>query len=143
MQIAMKNGADANHEVVLAGPRVSPDRFARPDDNVPEAAGPRNLEVLLWYRQFVSSPQEPCLFWNQLSMPVSRSMPILAWLTERPAQAFAAFLGLHAAVWTALPTLLYPNLPLDLIEALIYGASGSLAMTSCRRCPGGWSRSQT
>src|SRR5262249_62313882 len=28
---------------------------------------------------------------------------------------------LHAAVWTALPTLLYPNLPLDLIEAQVYG----------------------
>ena len=29
-------------------------------------------------------------------------------------------------VWTALPTLLYPNLPLDLIEALIYGREWQL-----------------
>ncbi len=34
---------------------------------------------------------------------------------------FPGFLALHAAVWTALPTALYPNLPLDLIEALVYG----------------------
>jgi hypothetical protein len=38
----------------------------------------------------------------------------------------AAILGLHAAVWTALPTLLYPNLPLDLIEALVYGREWQL-----------------
>jgi quinol monooxygenase YgiN len=45
----------------------------------------------------------------------------MAWIAARPGQAFAAFLALHAAVWTALPSLLYPNLPLDLIEALMYG----------------------
>lgn len=38
----------------------------------------------------------------------------------------AAILGLHAAVWTTLPTLLYPNLPLDLIEALVYGREWQL-----------------
>jgi len=59
-------------------------------------------------------------------MPASRSMPLLAWIAARPGQALAAFLGLHAAVWTALPTLLYPNLPLDLIEALIYGREWQL-----------------
>ena len=52
--------------------------------------------------------------------------PLLAWVTARPGRAFAAFLGLHAAVWTALPALLYPNLPLDLIEALIYGREWQL-----------------
>src|SRR5271169_71506 len=61
-------------------------------------------------------------FW----MPASRSMPILAWIAARPKRAFAAFLALHAAVWTALPTLLYPNLPLDLIEALLYGREWQL-----------------
>jgi len=50
----------------------------------------------------------------------------LAWLTASPGRAFAAFLGLHTAVWTALPALLYPNLPLDLIEALIYGREWQL-----------------
>jgi 4-amino-4-deoxy-L-arabinose transferase-like glycosyltransferase len=33
---------------------------------------------------------------------------------------------LHAVVWTALPTLLYANLPLDLIEALTYGREWQL-----------------
>ena len=59
-------------------------------------------------------------------MPAPRSIPLLAWIAARPGRAFAAFLGLHAAVWTALPTLLYPNLPLDLIEALIYGREWQL-----------------
>jgi 4-amino-4-deoxy-L-arabinose transferase-like glycosyltransferase len=38
----------------------------------------------------------------------------------------AAFLALHAAVWTLLPSLLYANLPLDLIEALMYGREWQL-----------------
>jgi hypothetical protein len=59
-------------------------------------------------------------------MPASRCMPILAWVAARPGRTFAAFLALHAAVWTALPTLLYPNLPLDLIEALVYGREWEL-----------------
>jgi|SRR5450631_1417487 4-amino-4-deoxy-L-arabinose transferase-like glycosyltransferase len=59
-------------------------------------------------------------------MPASRSVLILAWITERPERAFGAFLGLHALVWTALPALLYSNLPLDLIEALIYGREWQL-----------------
>ena len=45
---------------------------------------------------------------------------------QRPGAAFAAFLALHAIVWTALPALLYPNLPLDLIEALTYGREWQL-----------------
>ncbi len=59
-------------------------------------------------------------------MPASRSIPLLARIAARPGRALAAFLALHAAVWTALPTLLYPNLPLDLIEALIYGREWQL-----------------
>jgi hypothetical protein len=59
-------------------------------------------------------------------MPASRNALILAWIAERPGPAFAAFLGLHAVVWTALPALLYPNLPLDLIEALVYGREWQL-----------------
>jgi hypothetical protein len=38
----------------------------------------------------------------------------------------AAILFLHAVVWTALPSLLYANLPLDLIEALTYGREWQL-----------------
>jgi 4-amino-4-deoxy-L-arabinose transferase-like glycosyltransferase len=53
------------------------------------------------------------------------SAPI-AWIERWPVAAFAAFAALHAAVWTALPALLYPNLPLDLIEALTYGREWQL-----------------
>ena len=45
---------------------------------------------------------------------------------RRPQAAFAAFLFLHAVVWTALPAILYLNLPLDLIEALTYGREWQL-----------------
>ena len=40
---------------------------------------------------------------------------------RRPQAAFAAFLALHGVVWTALPALLFHNLPLDVIEAMTYG----------------------
>jgi 4-amino-4-deoxy-L-arabinose transferase-like glycosyltransferase len=59
-------------------------------------------------------------------MPAPRHFPLLAWIAAAPGQAFAAVLLLHAAVWTILPTLLYPNLPLDLIEALVYGREWQL-----------------
>jgi 4-amino-4-deoxy-L-arabinose transferase-like glycosyltransferase len=59
-------------------------------------------------------------------MPASRSKPVLAWIIARPGRAVGVFLVLHAAAWTALPTLLYPNLPLDLIEALVYGREWQL-----------------
>ncbi len=45
---------------------------------------------------------------------------------RRPQAAFAAFLALHGLVWTALPAILYLNLPLDLIEALTYGREWQL-----------------
>src|SRR5215472_1490549 len=46
---------------------------------------------------------------------------LVAWIKHRAGYAFAVFLAVHFVVWTALPTLLYANLPLDLIEALTYG----------------------
>jgi len=54
------------------------------------------------------------------------NLPLLHRIAASPARAMAVLLGLHAAVWTALPTLLYPNLPLDLIEALVYGREWQL-----------------
>ena len=42
-------------------------------------------------------------------------------LERRPSAAFGGFLVLHAFVWTVLPSLLYKNLPLDVIEAMTYG----------------------
>src|SRR6202140_3184542 len=66
-------------------------------------------------------------------MPEMTSAPRLAFaagfvdrIEEAPRAAFAAFLALHFVVWTALPTLLYANLPLDLIEALTYGREWQL-----------------
>ena len=55
-----------------------------------------------------------------------RSFSPIRWIAAAPARAFAGFALLHAVVWTALPALLYPNLPLDLIEALVYGREWQL-----------------
>jgi 4-amino-4-deoxy-L-arabinose transferase-like glycosyltransferase len=51
---------------------------------------------------------------------------LIGWIESRPRAAFAAFLGLHAVLWTVLPALIYANLPLDLIEALVYGREWQL-----------------
>jgi Dolichyl-phosphate-mannose-protein mannosyltransferase len=51
---------------------------------------------------------------------------LIAIIERRPQLSFAGFLALHLLVWTALPGLLYPNLPLDLIEALTYGREWQL-----------------
>ncbi len=61
-----------------------------------------------------------------MTMAVLRDNPMLAQIQAAPAKAFAWFAALHVAVWTALPALLYPNLPLDLIEALVYGREWQL-----------------
>jgi 4-amino-4-deoxy-L-arabinose transferase-like glycosyltransferase len=45
---------------------------------------------------------------------------------ERPWAWFLMFAAAHAAIWTILPVALYPNLPLDLIEALTYGPEWQL-----------------
>lgn len=49
-----------------------------------------------------------------------------AWVAASPGGALFALLSFHAAVWTLLPTLLYRNLPLDVIEALVYGQEWQL-----------------
>ena len=51
---------------------------------------------------------------------------LIAIIERCPQAAFAVFLALHVVLWTALPALLYPNLPLDLIEALTYGREWQL-----------------
>ena len=45
---------------------------------------------------------------------------------RHPWRAFLCFATVHAAVWTLAPWLLYPNLPLDMIEALTYGREWQL-----------------
>ncbi|MBV8111003.1 MAG: glycosyltransferase family 39 protein, partial [Hyphomicrobiales bacterium] len=47
-------------------------------------------------------------------------------LADCPGRTFALFVGIHALVWTVLPSVLYFNLPLDLIEALTYGREWQL-----------------
>lgn len=59
-------------------------------------------------------------------MAAAGNSSIIRDIAGSPARACAAVLALHAAVWTMLPTLLYPNLPLDLIEALVYGREWQL-----------------
>jgi 4-amino-4-deoxy-L-arabinose transferase-like glycosyltransferase len=58
--------------------------------------------------------------------PLAQNPGLIGWIEMQPQQAFGAFLALHFTVWTALPTLLYANLPLDLIEALTYGREWQL-----------------
>src|SRR6516165_7214889 len=60
-------------------------------------------------------------------MPPSRSLDaVRQFIEQQPERAFVAFAALHLALWTILPTALYPNLPLDLIEALTYGREWQL-----------------
>jgi 4-amino-4-deoxy-L-arabinose transferase-like glycosyltransferase len=56
----------------------------------------------------------------------ARAAGLIRWIERRPGAAFAGFLAVHFAVWTVLPALLYANLPLDLIEALVYGREWQL-----------------
>src|SRR6187455_3584239 len=59
-------------------------------------------------------------------MPAPDNVAVLDRIVAAPGPALAAILVLHAVVWTALPALLYANLPLDLIEALMYGREWQL-----------------
>src|SRR5437762_3205420 len=43
---------------------------------------------------------------------------------QHPTRTFLAFLALHGVVWTALPTLFFPNLPLDLIQLPFWALTG-------------------
>ncbi|MFZ0113927.1 MAG: glycosyltransferase family 39 protein, partial [Xanthobacteraceae bacterium] len=58
--------------------------------------------------------------------PAFKSATLLGWFDQNPRTAFAAFCLIHIAVWTLVPTVLYPNLPLDLIEARTYGPEWQL-----------------
>src|SRR6478609_1117934 len=66
------------------------------------------------------------LLWTAKPTLASHRHSVLARILEAPERALAAILCVHALVWTALPTLLYANLPLDLIEALTYGREWQL-----------------
>jgi len=62
------------------------------------------------------------------SLPASppQAAGLIRWIERRPRTAFGSFLAVHFAVWTVLPALFYANLPLDLIEALVYGREWQL-----------------
>src|ERR1700761_2716479 len=47
-------------------------------------------------------------------------------IEQHPVRVFLVVLFLHVVVWTALPALFFRNLPLDLIEALLYGREWQL-----------------
>ena len=51
---------------------------------------------------------------------------LIGFIERRPRAAFGGFLAWHFAVWTVLPSLLYANLPLDLVEAVTYGREWQL-----------------
>ena len=50
----------------------------------------------------------------------------IALVDDHPWRVFSAFAFVHLVVWTLSPRLLFPNLPLDLIEALTYGREWQL-----------------
>jgi 4-amino-4-deoxy-L-arabinose transferase-like glycosyltransferase len=50
----------------------------------------------------------------------------LANIGKHPWAGFLIFATAHASIWTILPFTLYPNLPLDIIEALTYGREWQL-----------------
>jgi Dolichyl-phosphate-mannose-protein mannosyltransferase len=60
-------------------------------------------------------------------LPVSGfAAALLANVGERPWSAFWLLAAAHSTIWTILPSALYPNLPLDIIEALTYGREWQL-----------------
>src|SRR6516162_7824069 len=62
--------------------------------------------------------------------PLPASSPpaagFIRWIERQPGAAFGSVLAMQFVGWTALPALLYANLPLDLIEALVYGREWQL-----------------
>jgi 4-amino-4-deoxy-L-arabinose transferase-like glycosyltransferase len=50
----------------------------------------------------------------------------IEFIDQHPWQAFSCFGAIHVVVWTLAPWILFPNLPLDLIEALTYGREWQL-----------------
>jgi 4-amino-4-deoxy-L-arabinose transferase-like glycosyltransferase len=59
----------------------------------------------------------------------------LEFITRHPRATFALFLALQFGVWTALPSLLYNALPLDGLEALIYGREWQLGYAKLSPLP--------
>jgi 4-amino-4-deoxy-L-arabinose transferase-like glycosyltransferase len=68
----------------------------------------------------------PEIFTAARLAPTTPAAPLIRWVERRPGAACGMFLVIHFTFWTILPALLYANLPLDLIEALVYGREWQL-----------------
>ena len=53
--------------------------------------------------------------------PKTRADRLAAWTIRAPGRALGVVLGIHALVWMAGRAVLYPNLPLAVIVALLSG----------------------
>ena len=80
------------------------------------------VDIAAQARQCGSMTQAPSstVFTPETPQAAAKS-GLVSFIARQPGAAFAAFLALHFALWTTLPTLLYANLPLDIIEGLTYG----------------------
>ena len=129
-----EDGADTNHAVIPGRPPPGGRliRSAGPQCPRPRlSAQPRTPAMVTRIRPY---RQEVEAAWNvpgwlepgAPAFAAAARSGLIARITAYPGRTLAAVLALHAAVWTALPALLYPNLPLDLIEALMYGREWQL-----------------
>jgi 4-amino-4-deoxy-L-arabinose transferase-like glycosyltransferase len=57
---------------------------------------------------------------DNAALPASQARLIDA-IAARPGRALAAFMAIHAALWTLLPALVCRNLPIDVIEGIVHG----------------------
>jgi 4-amino-4-deoxy-L-arabinose transferase-like glycosyltransferase len=70
-----------------------------------------------------------------IASPEPHQVAPLGFITRHPRATFALFLALQFGVWTALPSLLYNALPLDGLEALIYGREWQLGYAKLSPLP--------
>lgn len=95
-------------------------RFAKFAITVYEQAAARKRVGVLWNGDFwIAAPFREG--WGITPMKA-----LIEAIEANPRATFAWFVVVHALVWTALPTILYPNLPLDIIEGLTYGREWQL-----------------
>jgi 4-amino-4-deoxy-L-arabinose transferase-like glycosyltransferase len=78
----------------------------------------------MWLHQ----ARQPALDYKRTICPIELAgMNKVTDVIERhPNGTFLTFLLVHGVVWTALPAIFFRNLPLDLIEALVYGREWQL-----------------
>jgi hypothetical protein len=72
------------------------------------------------------TPRKVCFDRGRGSIAAEMIKTVTDAIRRHPTGTFGMFLALHGVVWTALPALLFLNLPLDLIEGLLYGREWQL-----------------